>query len=265
MPITFYKAIYNIISICLLCGFIAPMLSSCSIETSESVEQYEWNIWFYLAGDNDLSPHIEADFQEIITSINSKHINICIQIDRVNDVPTQRYRLLNGTSTLLADLGEVDSTDPNELSNFITWAKSQGAAKKNILIISSHGNGWDQATGASPLDKPTQRAMFSDEDNNKPAPNVYTHNHLIADAIQSANVQLDILGLDASLMATIETMYEFSELAPILVASEEIGNANGWNYKSFLNGKELEFRSIGVLPPPIHYSNVPLLLFLFEL
>jgi len=179
-------------------------------------------------GDNDLSDAMLEDINEITQGSSSANINILVQLDLPENQPARRFSIKQGEITNLEFLDEIDMASQDSLENFLNWAKSKGNAEKNVLILSDHGNGWDQASGPSPKNKLQSRALFQDTDNNKLQ--VFLHNHLVADVIRNANIQLDILGLDASIMGTIEALYEFSDLADILISSQEVGQASGWPY-----------------------------------
>ena len=104
---------------------------------------------------------------------------------------------------------------------------------KKLLILWNHGNGWDQMDGpSSPVCANTGyalsgRSLFYDDDNNSP----FLPNHCVKQAIQNANIKIDLLGLDASIMGTIEAWYEFKDLSEIIVSSGGrrcfLINANG--------------------------------------
>jgi hypothetical protein len=59
-------------------------------------------------------------------------------------------------------------------------------------------------------------------------------NHRVRGAVEAAGVRLDLLGLDASIMGTLEALYEFRSLAPVLVTSQEVGQLDGWDYTAVL-------------------------------
>lgn len=48
------------------------------------------------------------------------------------------------------------------------------------------------------------------------------------------NKKIDLLGMDACLMAMLEVGYQTKDYAEYLVASQEVELANGWNYAAFL-------------------------------
>ena len=61
-----------------------------------------------------------------------------------------------------------------------------------------------------------------------------TANHLIADALRAAQaatgVHLDILGIDACIMATLEAVYEFRDSAALMVSSQDLVQGRAADY-----------------------------------
>jgi len=224
----------------LLLLFISFLLTGCDTEDQnlyhedqnshhEDQNLYHWNVWLYLGGDNDLHESILYDVEEITAGSRSNKINICLQID-LHEQNAERYCIRNGNKSSVQNIGEVDMTQKQTLSEFIKWAEQQGRSKYAMLILSDHGNGWDHKVGPSPRSKISNQSMFVDYDNDSPStPSL--HNHLIADAIADSNVEFDILGFDASIMGSIEVLTEFSDNAEILITSQEVGYADGWNYE----------------------------------
>jgi len=204
------------------------LLLSCSNAVSNS----NWTFLVYLDADNDLAPTALADLEEMRIGSKSDNIEIYLQLDLPDGITAKRYHIKNQKLTLLEDIGEVNMADGTTLTEFLLWGKSKISENNDhtILILSDHGNGWDQGIGP-PSGKPalSSRSLFMDWDNG--VNNVALHNHKVREAIESADINIDILGLDASIMGTIEALYEFSSLADILISSQEVGEASGWDYE----------------------------------
>ncbi len=210
---------------------IFVLLTACS-DSSKS----NWTILVYLDGDNDLAEANIEDMAEMQTGANNEQIRILVQFDRPDGIPAKRYEIQTGITTELEDIGEVNMADGATLTEFLHWGKSKLKDNNDhvVLILSDHGNGWDQGIGP-PSEKPTisGRSLFVDWDNG--VNNVALHNHKVREAIEAADINIDILGLDASIMGTIEALYEFSSLADILISSQEVGEASGWDYEYILS------------------------------
>jgi len=108
----------------------------------------QWTVMVYLAGDNNLDSAGVADLGEMKKVGSTDDINVVAQFDRRgNDIGTARYYLRAGT-TLKADmigasLGETDDGDPKALESFIRWAMKSYPAKRYLVVLWNHGNGWD--------------------------------------------------------------------------------------------------------------------------
>lgn len=191
-----------------------------------------WNILVYMDGDNNLGSDALKDLEEMNASPGSPYVTVVVQLDLPDNVSTRRYRVYQDNLVLLEDLGELDMASPETLTGFLTWADNVlPKADRTVLILWNHGNGWDQGdTPTPPLAAPRPRSVFYDDDNHSP----FLSNQRAAQAIRNAGVRLDLLGMDASIMGTLEAMYEFRDLAPVLVTSQEVGFASGWDYKAIL-------------------------------
>ena len=217
----------------LLIGICPAVLASCGGGGSSAPPPPKtWNILVYMDGDNNLGPAALKDLQEMKSAPGSPYVTIVVQLDLDNNVPTRRYRVANDNLVLLEDLGERDMASPDTLTGFLAWADNTlPAADRTVLILWNHGNGWDQGDAPTPpLATARPRSVFYDDDNHSP----FLSNQRAAQAIRNAGIRLDLLGMDASIMGTLEAMYEFRDLAPVLVTSQEVGFTSGWDYKAIL-------------------------------
>lgn len=205
-------------------------LSACWHNTDTPA--YKWQTFIYLDADNDLAPAALFDLEEMTQGNTGSSTNILVQLDLPNGEPAKRFQIINGKKAELENLGEVDMTQAQTLTDFLLWAKAQSRAEQTMLILSDHGNGWDQLTGPSPQ-KSRPRSLFVDTDNGKNR--VSLHNHAAREAIANAQLTIDILGFDASIMGTLEAIYEFSDFADIVITSQEVGWKDGWDYKAIFS------------------------------
>ncbi len=190
-----------------------------------------WTFLVYLDGDNDLSSAALADLLEMASIGSRDYLNVIVQRDLSNGSTTQRLRVVKNGWELLADLGELDMAAPQTLTDFLVWAKDAYPADRTVLVLWNHGNGWDQGDGPSMPAVGVRHSIFSDVDNGS----FFLSNHAVKKAIQASGIGLDLLGLDASIMGTLEACYEFRDLAPVIVGSQEVGQAEGWDYAAVLS------------------------------
>jgi len=129
------------------------------------------------------------------------------------------------SSTMLGDLGTVDMGDYNKLVEFGKWAKQNYPARKYMLIVWNHGDGWkNKALGVDTL----KGISYDDETGN----GISTVN--LAKAVREIG-GVDIYASDACLMQMAEVAYELKDAAKITVGSEENEPGDGWAYDYFLS------------------------------
>ncbi|MBI5016376.1 MAG: hypothetical protein HZB55_12925 [Deltaproteobacteria bacterium] len=186
----------------------------------------------YLDGDNDLGDAALADLAEMEAVGSTAAVDVLVQLDLPNGVPAKRYRVVKGGRRELADLGEVDMAKPGTLTAFLKWGAAAAPARRTALVVWNHGNGWDQGDGPSPAAQRRLPSILRDDDNQSP----FLANYRVRGAIEAAGVALDLLGLDASIMGTLEAQYELRTVAPVLVTSQEVGETHGWDYTAILGG-----------------------------
>jgi len=210
------------------------LMSFLYISCNSSGGDDKWNVLVYMDADNELEDAALVDLSEMEAAVSSDNVNVIVQLDLRNGIGTKRYQVINGSSQLLTDLGELDMASPETITSFLTWAKDTYPADKTFLILWNHGNGWDQGDGpSSPSTGIISRSIFYDEDNGSP----FLPNHQVKLAIENSGINIDILGLDACSMGTIEALYEFCELPglEIIISSQEVGEWYGWDYKAILS------------------------------
>ncbi|MBA7580043.1 Clostripain [subsurface metagenome] len=211
----------------------------------------EWTVMVYLDADNNLESAGIDDINEMEMVGSSTDVNIVIQVDRIprsvldannegsdddisngNWTNTRRYYITQDydpytiNSQLISELGELNMGSPQTLIDFATWAVTNYPAKKYLLVIWNHGGGfrskglakdiaWDDTSGG---DKITMSEL---------------EYALSAISIQMGK-NIDIVGMDACLMAMTEVAYQIKDYADILVTSEESEPNDGWPYDTIL-------------------------------
>ena len=179
-------------------------------------------------------------------------VNIVVQVDRIpysvlasnnqgyaDDISngdwtdTRRYYITQDfdpvqiNSQLKSNLGELNMGDYQTLVDFANWAMTNYPAQKYLLVIWNHGGGfrspayttkdiaWDYTNGEDKITMPE-----------------------LEDALSAVSSQtgkkIDIVGMDACLMAMTEVAYQIKDYAGIMVASEENEPGDGWPYDSIL-------------------------------
>lgn len=188
-----------------------------------------WTVLVYSIADTDLEPFLLDDVTEMGGVGSGEGVNIVALVDRASDYTSdpvlgiddwQGGKLLHvqrGSAVELADLGDVNTGDPQLLADFVATGIAQFPAEHYALVISDHGASWpgvggDESTGFDGL---TLEELHAG----------------IIGGLDAAGVErLDLLGFDACLMATYEVASTLAPTARRLLASQELEPGHGWNY-----------------------------------
>lgn len=234
----------------------------CLLPPVASAAAREWTILIFMNGKNDLEGFAIQDFAELAAVGSTNDVSFVVQLGRpVVRLPehqwlsevhggwsgARRFLVRENTTPNLGDeleiVGEGDAVDmgnTSTLEDFLRWGKEAYPAKRYAVIIWNHGQGYrlEHPTrgpaAAGPDDRPTKvatnpashRAISEDSDKKSIIYNVDLRS-AIANVFGS---DLDLIGFDACLMATLETAYELRTAAKVMVASEELEPGEGWDY-----------------------------------
>jgi len=212
-------------------------------------EEQTWLIMLYQdADDKVLEQDIFIDLNEAEKVGSSENVHIVAQLDRYrggfsgdgNWDSTRRYYIQQDNdlsrinSQLVADLGEVSMSRGESLIDFVTWSMVTFPADKYVLILSDHGMGWpggwtDPAPGGQDGSFIPLAARLDDH--------LYMMemDQALGEIRNRTGVdKLDIIGMDACLMAQLEVFAALQPHAQYAIASEETEPALGWAYAGFL-------------------------------
>ena len=255
-------------------GTVAGMAASLSLTdaSAQAAPQREWTVMVYMNGKNNLEPFALNNFHSMAEVGSTPAVSVVAQLGRPSSKRYTEddgnwagvYRFLVNKATeprpeqaVLSVAGAGESTDmgsPLALKQFIRWAKKTYPAKRFMLVIWNHGQGWrfqlaadrairQQAVRAAlpgavaqsvPATTPAvggYRAVSSDDDTGK-----ILYNREVQDVISAefSNSKLDLLGYDACLMAMIETAYGVAPSVEVMLGSEELEPGDGWRYSAWL-------------------------------
>jgi len=201
--------------------------------TPTPITSNKWTILVYMDGDNDLDLYTSGDLAEMMKVGSSSSATVIVQYDGYQK-PAKRMKVERGSLTTLQELGEVNMTSADTIADFVRYGVTTYPADRYMLLMWDHGNGWK--SGGVSLPKTTS-SLLSDWDSNgyrsSESPNG-TVAKGIRDGLSGTGRKLDILGVDACIMATLEAAYEFRDLADFMVASQELVSVQGWDYKALL-------------------------------
>jgi hypothetical protein len=209
---------------------------------------------FYMNGDNGYDRDLAFAFDSLASVADSPGVNVVAQIDRKDrqfpwedgwghTIRVKASGRLRGVpfddlvKHAEMDLGEKDMGDPATLRDFVQWSKRAFPARRTILVIWSHGTGFETMllktrqrlalarTGFSltsapfapdddvPIRSPVQASTEDESSRDR------LFNHELADALRGLDVEGVVF--HACLMAMVETAYELREVARFMIASED--------------------------------------------
>jgi hypothetical protein len=235
----------------------------------------------FMNGDNNLEDDLIDDFVEMAKVANSSRVNIVVQLDRLSGeggfgdwTHTLRFKLRKDLkpfpqNAIEGFCTESDMGDPKTLSQFVSWAKGAYPAKRYMLIISDHGDGWrfihsaslrnsspraiaarkaDLASAAVqmrlsetesiphvPFDQTIDAPYRSISEDQTDGNRLFMRE--VQEALESvvtAGEKLDVLGFDACLMEMVENGFAMRRVADVMVGSEELEPDAGWQYNDWL-------------------------------
>lgn len=190
-----------------------------------------WTVLVYSIADTDLEPFLMDDITEMGGVGSGPGVNIVGLVDRagayssdpvlgIDDwVGAKLLHIGQGDAEVLAELGDLNTGDPQVLADFIATGIAEYPAARYSLVISDHGAGWPGAGGDESADHDLLTLAEIDAG--------------ITAGLDAAGVdKLDLLGFDACLMATYEVASTLAPLADRLLASQELEPGHGWDYSA---------------------------------
>jgi hypothetical protein len=249
-------------------------------QAKETVER-DWTVMVYMNAKNNLEPYALSNFHSMAVVGSSPKVGVVAQLGRPKcdrkatpstDCYTTEDGNWSGVYRFLVEKGTKprpeqarvnvsaagDSTDmgsPQALRQFIQWAKKSYPAKRYMLVIWNHGQGWrfqlakDRALRIQSVRSPVPNQIAESIHGSAPAVGGYRavssdddtgnilYNREVQDVIagEFSKSKLDLLGYDACLMAMVETAYGLAPSVEVMVASEELEPGTGWRYATWLD------------------------------
>lgn len=205
----------------------------------------------YMSADNNLNNSAEEDLESLKKGSIGSQIDVVVQLDRwefVDMRETIRYHIKDGEMEEIAHLGETNSGDPKILKSFIESSARAYSSDKLIVVIWSHGTGVDDFDIYNakreryfvPKEEIEDIAISFDDSAKDFLDNIELQKALDVD------VSIDILGFDACLMGMFEVAYQLRENAKIMVASQHVEPASGWDYPRILKDLSLKENTLSM-------------------
>ena len=197
----------------------------------------KYAVLVYMAADNNLSIPGILDIDEMEAVGSTDEVVILVQAEfspvemgLIGCTPacfnrpnynTFRYKVEKGDQVYgpdgpAQDIGNRDMTDPAQLADFVSWAKTNHAADKYILVLWNHGGGY--------------MGLIEDQTS---ATDMMTLDELRA-GLALAGTRFAVIDFDMCLMGAIETAVSIDGYADYVVFSEETEPGDGNPYDTML-------------------------------
>jgi len=219
---------------------------------AKAAGQAKWTFMVYMAGDNNLDGAALRDIAEMARAGSTKDVNVLVQLDRIEDNLTRRFRITQGggfKKNCIESFGEVNTGDPQVLYDFVKWAADNYPADRYALILWNHGSGWweeakSRATG--PTGRKPRRHLFRhsfpqehrsicyDDTSGGDALDNRELKGVLSQACALLGRKIDLLGMDACLMNMVEVAYQLRDSVNVIVGSEIEEPFDGWPYTVIL-------------------------------
>ena len=241
--------------------------------------QAEWTIMVFLNAKNNLEPFAFKNFEQMAAIGSTDKVNVLVEFGRPQNhysnacgawSKTLRFRVEKDMEPLenaaVEDLGATNMGDGAALADFVTWARTNYPAKKTMLAIWDHGQGWRrrqllnlraersalryiarsrEAARSGLGDAVGSLEAIPDDTRILGGYRYVSHDEDTGDKLYNREIQdtlaglvqttkIDVIGFDACLMAMLETAYALRDAGTVMVGSEELEPGDGWSYDNFL-------------------------------
>lgn len=232
-----------------------------------------WTLMVYMAGDNGKVFYTAGGVKKLMTEMTSVGYKDIWEMARVGttdacavvclfDTLEESYLVevrhgVGMANSLVQTLKEVNTGHPATLRDFVLYSMRYYPADHYALVIWNHGTGWlDVDAYASvrsealhyrphqPIFRTTGRKIQEGEttrpiafdDTSKDFLDTQDLRRAFSEVQAATGRRLDIIGMDACLMAMIEGAHELAPYADYFVASQEVEPLDGWPYALILQG-----------------------------
>ena len=195
----------------------------------------------YLNGDNDLEIWMHVALNRLEVAACNPNIDIVALWDGRASDDTKLYHVKCDHDLEVAasynegidvwSRGELDMGDPQTLVDFVSQARTAYPATRSFLSVIDHGNGWSPGRLASP--RAFDHTGLSFDDSHTSYMSTLGFALALSRITNGGAHKLDVVFLDACLMAMIENVYPLRNYTRFVVASENQA-FTGYPYDKYL-------------------------------
>lgn len=191
-----------------------------------------WLVQWYICG-TDLesgSGAASSDIQELLNVKLPDNVQVLIQTGGANQwhnnvvssTAVERFLYNKDGLQRLATLDDADMGDANTLADFLRYGKENFTADHKVIVFWDHGGG--SAVGVC-LDERTKHFLSLND--------LRTAFAAVYEPIID-NPPFELIGFDACLMATYDTISSLEGFTRYVTASEEVEPGIGWDYTGWV-------------------------------
>lgn len=190
----------------------------------------EWTVMLYMCAKDDENSLEEAgvdNINDMERAGSSDQMNIVVEFSRLK-TGAKRYYVTRDedrytvNSKVLAHIPDVNIGDWRHLTEFVAWAKQNYPAKKYMLVLWGHSNGWSKGNPVTLESIDKGIAYDAATGNNLDTPQL--------GKMLEITGGVDIFATDACLMQMAEVGYEMKEYVKYIVSSEGTTSSRGHPY-----------------------------------
>ncbi|MBQ5992678.1 MAG: hypothetical protein IJL62_09130 [Clostridia bacterium] len=169
------------------------------------------------------------DLREMVRAKKSDRVNILVETVGtrkwdpyfgISSRRSERYRVTETGLTLVdGSLGQLDTTIPSTLSDFIRWGEQNYPADRYILLLWNHGGGPVYGFGYDEF-QPYTASLTIDE---------------MQTALSDGGVYFDLIGMDCCLMSSLEVCCALYDFCDYTLLSEDFEPSCGWSHSEWLS------------------------------
>ncbi len=246
-------------------------------------KQRPWTLMIYMAGDNGKAFQTATGVKKLMAEMTSAGYKDIWEMAKVGttdacavvclfDTMEESYLVevrqgVGMAGCAVQTLKEINTGNPDVLKDFIVYAMQNYPADHFALVIWNHGTGWldvdhyESVRGIGDVTHKTHGALFRGtlrkmtegettrpiayDDTSKDFLDTEDLHQAFSKAEAITGRKLDIIGMDACLMAMIEGARELSVHTDYFVGSQEVEPMDGWPYILILESLNAE---PGMLP-----------------
>ncbi|MFW5883954.1 MAG: clostripain-related cysteine peptidase [bacterium] len=239
----------------------------------------EWLIVVYMSADNELESQAIEDLNEMeAAGLRGSGVTVIALLDRaeghdasngdwtgtrlyeVADDPDGVDASISSIPLAVPSLGidpaggdvELDMADPRTLALLLAFARETYDPRHTALVVWGHGSGYRSAGSPQRPVASHEVGRVTSHDDASGGDALYTAE--LAQAISGAG--LDLLGFDTCFGASVEVAYEVHADAALMVASQSLEPADGWEYDDVLARFASGSRTIDSLAEAVTSSYV---------